>query len=362
MATTIPWTDETWNPIRARFTDPLTGEVRQGWHCERVSAGCGQGYGNDQRGGCYAEVRNKGFYNLGTKLPYTRQSRDKVEIYLDEEALLQPLRWKKARRIFPCSMTDWMGAWVPDEWIDRMLAVAALCPQHTFLFLTKRAERLCGYLQGLADSATHLSRAAEWASESAHWLIACGAMRRDKEDQESDDGSDYLYEKLLVTAREGFSNCWQGISCEDQKTADERIPYLLQTPAAVRFISAEPLLGPVEFSDVSRRSDAVEQLGRRALAGIDWVIVGGESGPRARPFNVQWGRSIIGQCKAASVPVFMKQLGAKPYLHCDDQTSAVGFYLGPPDDGQNYLVLLKDRKGEDLAEWPEDLRIREFPA
>jgi protein gp37 len=124
---------------------------------------------------------------------------------------------------------------------------------------------------------------------------------------------------------------------------------LLETPAAVRWISAEPLLGPVEFSNVSGRADAVKQLGKQALAGIDWVVVGGESGPGARACDIGWIRSIVSQCKAVHVPVFVKQLGAQPFEPA--RYEIVG------DAG----LYLNNRKGGEMNEWPEDLRIREFP-
>jgi protein gp37 len=104
-------------------------------------------------------------------------------------------------------------------------------------------------------------------------------------------------------------NVWLGVSCEDQKTADERIPLLLQTPAAVRFLSCEPLLGPIEFSDVTNRSDAVRQLGKKSLDGIHWVIAGGESGHGARPMHPDWLRSLRDQCEAAGTAFFLKQWG-----------------------------------------------------
>src|SRR5689334_349458 len=126
----------TWNPIRARFTNPQTGEVRIGWHCEHASEGCRF---------CYAEKINQGFFQLGTQQPYTRPARENVEIFLDEDTLRQPLHWRKPRRIFPCSMTDAFADFVPDQWLNKMFAIAALCPQHTFLFLTKRTARARKY-------------------------------------------------------------------------------------------------------------------------------------------------------------------------------------------------------------------------
>ena len=166
--------------------------------------------------------------------------------------------------------------------------------------------------------------------------------------------------ELSERARAGpCPNVWLGVSVEDQKRADERIPFLLDTPATVRFLSAEPLLGPLSLLDclsvphplnlasTYTDRDAVVRLdinGQR-IDGIDWVIVGGESGPRARPMRLEWLQNIINQCRGAGVPCFVKQLGARPIFHQDDTE-----------------LFFRDRKGGNIAEWPVRLRIRETPA
>jgi protein gp37 len=136
-----------------------------------------------------------------------------------------------------------------------------------------------------------------------------------------------------------MKNLWLGVSVEDQKTADERIPLLLQTPAAVRWVSYEPALGPVDFGRYLP-SDGYGQ----SCAGepINWVVAGGESGPGARPFRTEWARDVIAQCKAAGVPCFVKQLGAHVI-----------------QDGERRIK--QDKKGGDMHEWPHDLRVREYP-
>ena len=139
---------------------------------------------------------------------------------------------------------------------------------------------------------------------------------------------------------------WIGVSVEDQKTADERISLLLQTPAAVRFVSLEPMLGPVDISRFLRKEP------------ISLIIVGGESGPGARPFDLDWARSVRDQCAAAGVLFFMKQLGSHP-VSADPIGSAWALAEGYQPSGAR--ILLKDRKGGDMAEFPSDLRIREFP-
>ena len=135
-------------------------------------------------------------------------------------------------------------------------------------------------------------------------------------------------------------NVWLGVSVENQATADERIPLLLQTPAKKRFISYEPALSAVDFARLF------------ATLGIDQLIIGGESGPGSRPFDIQWARDTIAQCKAAGVACFVKQLGARPYAMVQPDGYEKPYRTEPE---------LADRKGGDMAEWPEDLRVREFP-
>ena len=157
------------------------------------------------------------------------------------------------------------------------------------------------------------------------------------------------------------ANIWLGTTVEDQRRADERIPVLLDTPAAVRFLSCEPLLGPLDLGRfMGWRATADVMLGRHPVAfdaaglpragGVDWLIVGGESGPRARPFDLAWARSIRDQGDAAGVPVFIKQLGRRPHHGVDHQEPS----------GVLPLVL-RDSHGGDPEEWPEDLRVRLFP-
>jgi hypothetical protein len=160
-------------------------------------------------------------------------------------------------------------------------------------------------------------------------------------------------------------NIWAGVSAEDQRRADERIPLLRDTPAAVRWVSLEPLLSAVDIS-----------LWVGLSAGPHWYVVGGESGPGARPFNIEWARSIIAQCKTAGVSCFLKQLGAVPIIEdVPPFNGSLGgeFESGFPDGtffgnrtGRRELnglqVLLRDRKGGDIEEWAPDLRVREYPS
>lgn len=246
---TIEWTDATWTPIRAR--NLKTGKI--GWHCEHASDGCKF---------CYAEAMNK---RLGTGLPFKPGHRKDIEIFLDAEMLTAPLRWKKPRMVFVCSMTDLFADFVKDEWIDKLFDVMRHAPRHTFQVLTKRPERMLRY-------------------------------SRDRRHPESWP----------------LSNVWLGTSVERQQEADERIPLLLQTPAAVRFISAEPLLGPIDLGHHFGATANHEDL--RGL--LNWVITGGETGRKSRVTPPGAFQSIRDQCKSTGVAYFHKQNG-EYYLWSD---------------------------------------------
>lgn len=213
--------------------------------CTKVSQGCKH---------CYAE---RDWARLAHLPAFAGRAFTDVACHADR--LDQPMRWKKPRRIFVNSMSDLFHHEVPDFFIRTVFDVMAACPQHTFQILTKRAERM----QFLLWS--------EW-----DWKPA--------------------------------PNVWLGVSVEDQATADQRIPLLLQTPAAVRWISAEPLLAPVDLAQsvgqaIFWRNE--NDPDRR----IDWVVAGGESGAKARPMNPAWARSLRDQCATASVPFLHKQNG-----------------------------------------------------
>ena len=160
---------------------------------------------------------------------------------------------------------------------------------------------------------------------------------------------------------------WIGATVESQQMAEQRIPHLLRIPAPVRFLSMEPLLGPVDLCDLVRHEEVGEHHYSALECDVDaedeadwggrsvsWVIVGGESGPKARPFDLAWARSIVAQCRAAHVPVFVKQLGSRPH-------SAIAADYWHGDSRKDGSILLFDPKGGDPAEWPEDLRVREMP-
>jgi protein gp37 len=291
----IEWTDATWNPVRG---------------CTKVSPGCKN---------CYAETFAERFRGVKGH-PYEQG----FDLRLVPDKLAEPLTWKKPRRVFVNSMSDLFHEDLPREYIAEVFSVMARTPQHTYQVLTKRPERmLMLMLAPLADGVP--------------WPLP---------------------------------NVWLGVSVENQHFADKRIPLLLQTPAAVRFISAEPLLDAVDlesYVDGPCQGCGIPDLDCAAFKSegavaccpdcrhrsLDWVIVGGESGPGARPFNLEWARSIVQQCTSAAVPAFIKQLGAHPYrqFHVNG-----GTFTDPMLDPR-----LKSRKGGDPLEWPEDLRVRQFP-
>ena len=305
---TIEWTDATWTPIRARRfvgdTEPGWPE-RGGWHCEHASPGCVN---------CYAESIN---LRLGTGVEFKPANlkhktplgddRGDVEVFLDEGMLVRPLRWRRPRQIFVCSMTDLFAGFVRDEWIDAVFGVMALAQHHTFQVLTKRADRLHKYLTERAAGGRFVWDAAQRLNEH----LPRGQIAREP---------DWPLPNVHI-----------GVSVEDQRRSDERLDLLKATPAARRFVSFEPLLEHVTAD----------------LRGIDLAIIGGESGQRARWCSTAWVESLIGQARAGGCAPFVKQLGARVMV--------------PPEvpGGAQTRLVLKSAKGGDMAEWPERLRVRE---
>lgn len=300
--TSIEWTagddstkGATWNPV--------TG-------CDTVSEGCDH---------CYARTMASRLKAMGNPSYQTdgpaKTSGPGFGVALHPDLLTKPLHWKTPRRVFVNSMSDLFHDDVPDRFIADVFAVMALAPQHTFQILTKRPRRAMNLL---SDA---------FATRVRRYHI----------------GKFNVYSNTLLDLPWPLPNVWLGVSVENQRWADQRIPLLLETPAAVRFLSCEPLLGPIDlaglldycpehdgpgFFCVQRRHPGVRHIG--------WVIVGGESGSGARPMDLDWARSLVAQCQAFRVPTFVKQLGA---------------HWGNGDD----------RKAGNPERWPEDLRVREFP-
>ena len=313
----IEWTDSTWNPVVG---------------CSLVSPGCTNCYAMKQA--ARIEVMHQGRHMRAGECapfspsPYAGLTQDskaapvwtgKVEM-VDEHALTKPLRWRRPRAIFVCSMGDLWHESVPDAWIDRVFAVMALSPWNVFIDLTKRPKRRREYIINARHNRDDLI--ADLALQLSGW----------PKDAHPDRTKTRRHE-IMVSLRIA-SNVVLGVSAERQQEADERIPELLATPAAKRIVSIEPMLGPVDLDDITDRTTLAPKIGEHHFAAlpdpddepgasyIDGVILGGESGFGARPMHPDWARSVRDQCAAAGVRFFFKQWGAfKPqqpvYWHED---------------------------------------------
>lgn len=298
--TGIQWTDATWNPT--------TG-------CDRVSPGCDN---------CYALTMASRLKRMGQAKyqadgdPRTSGFGFGVAVHAD--TLDQPLRWTRPRRIFVNSMSDLFHDKVPDDFIAHVFAVMAMAPLHTFQVLTKRHARMRSLL-----------------NSDAFWVRVGGF------------GNGYAFDRVRGLYRTAgpmaltsdstpvhwrcarpLPNVWLGVSAEDQKWADIRIPALSETPAAVRFVSAEPLIGPIRLHSAHGYPDRIRP---------DWLVIGGESGRNARRMDFAWAQDLVWQCRSAGITPFVKQLG-----------SVLGQEWGAGSHGADWDV------------WPESIRVREFPA
>lgn len=301
--TGIQWTEEVWNPT--------TG-------CDRISPGCDH---------CYALTMAKRLKGMG-QAKYQNDGDPKTSgpgfgLTVHPDALTLPLRWRKPRKIFVNSMSDLFHADVPTEFIAQVFAVMAACPQHTFQVLTKRHGRMRSLLNSDAflETSVMAGLMEEWpVAEDCPWPLP---------------------------------NVWLGVSVEDQHWADIRVPALIETPAAVRWLSCEPLIGELALDVLyDHAPGAVTEFGTLCMCGtamkddgigcygdrIGWIVAGGESGPGARPCDLEWLRSLRRQCEEGGVPFFCKQVGA-----------VAGREIGA------------GAHGADWDAWPEDLRIRQFP-
>lgn len=318
--TKIEWTDATWNIVNG---------------CSVLSPGCTNCYAMQLAGTRLRNHPSRAGLTIDTKAGPVWNG----EVRFNEKALLDPIKWRRPRKIFVCAHGDLFHDSVPDEWIDRVFAVMALCPEHIFQVLTKRSARMREYFahpgRGEAinkagfDAGIEVPVAGGWRTFSGKGGINLP-----------------------------LSNLWLGVSVEDQARADERIPDLLATPAAVRFLSCEPLLGAVDLTAIQAPRYVPEDHeidwkfncletgdyyyfqdadyteggdGPQRDSKIDWVIVGGESGPGARPMDNRWAQSLVDQCKACGTAAFVKQL-----------SNGV-------------------RANHDIGTFPEGLRVREFP-
>lgn len=335
--TRIEWTDATWNPVRG---------------CSRISEGCRN---------CFAESMAHRFSGPG--LPFERLTKISNgrptwtgEVRLVEDALALPLRWRRPLRVFVNSMSDLFHENLPDSSIDQVLSIILANailegPKHSFQVLTKREKRMRKYFSDrtpaelvqawarAGDLHVQLHNEDQFFSE----LVYSATCRDWDENGTNSSKSEYVPFGYLNRVFP-LPNLWLGVSVENQDTANERIPELLQTPAAKRFASYEPALGPIDlesihwpfknllgrphFVDVLRggfwtskedpyllRANAAQGkhpsgfVNHSDLESLDWVIMGGESGPGARPMYPEWARSMRDQCAAANVPFFFKQWG-----------------------------------------------------
>ncbi len=245
---------ETWNPIIG---------------CEKVSPACRE---------CYALTMSIRLANIGSTSYYKNVVDGKKwnnETHFVETNIIQPMSWKKPRMVFVCSMSDLFHESNPMQWVNEVLKTISACPQHIFILLTKRPKRAMQILKHLYGTRS------VWPAK----------------------------------------NIWLGITAENQETANERIPILLEIPAAKRFVSIEPMLGEVKLNQLIREEyghawvdNCLTGFNAHGAGGwyankLDWVIVGGESGHKARPMHPDWVRSIRDQCKEADIPFFFKQYG-----------------------------------------------------
>lgn len=347
-ATSIEWTDFSVNPLRARLRGldaDLQPIVNVGHYCEKVSPGCKN---------CYSSRLQPRF-----GMPQFQEQRGNagIEHWLDVSKLEDVLRRRKPTKFFWCDMTDMFGDWVPNETIATCFAVMAATPQHTHQVLTKRLKRAAEWFKWVQNQ--------QGGEGTLHARVTCylSAVRPERAEALA-RFRDALRPPWPEGGKWPLSNVWLGASVENQKAADERIPLLRALPAAVRFISAEPLLGPLDLSWMLQassthhlcmsvagaikngsfdglehegtaltRAEAEAELRRLLAAGvkvvpagsdcdnfsdqtgcgghpnprIDWVIAGSESGQRARPMDEQWVRSLRDQCTDAGVSFFYKQ-------------------------------------------------------
>lgn len=312
----IEWTDATWNPV--------TG-------CSVVSPGCTNCYAMKLAGTRLKHHESRAGLTRDTKAGPVWTG----EVRFNEAWLTQPLQWKRPRMVFVCAHGDLFHEDVPDAWIDQVFAVMALSPQHTFQVLTKRAERLRRYCQDRQTPARIYDIVCDLAvlNKLDVTLIAPG----------------FVSDRALAPpgprvdlGRWPMPNVWKGVSAEDQDRAIARVPHLLLTPAAIRFVSAEPLLDHINFADLPYGDGTMNALkpvawldeiehwrgsspdweeefldwfdlsemptGGHMHPVLDWIIVGGENGPR--PMLAEWAQSIRDQCAAADTPFFFKQWGS----------------------------------------------------
>lgn len=315
--TGIQWTEATWNPIVG---------------CSMVSPGCTNCYAMAMAGRI-ARMNHRSHYT-GTTMMVKRKHVWTGRLFrAPNEIFYVPLAWSRARMIFANSMSDLFHESIPIEWIDEAFAVMWLAPHHLFQVLTKRSGRMREYFSDpqVFERIAEASRKILREVKLNRLVRQMNELRKDKLDGP-------------------LANVWLGVSAEDQTRANERVPDLLKTPATIRFVSAEPLLGPIDFEEVGdiNALTGFDFDQETTCENLDWIIVGGESGLDARMMDIAWAGQIVQQCRDRDVKVFVKQLGDQPAVQLDDK---------------NYRMLrFNASKAGDPREWPADLRIREMPS
>lgn len=299
MSTAIEWTDEVFNPVVG---------------CRKVSEGCRH---------CYAKTlhdqRHKAFH-AGKKMP-AQYEHPFEHVQLKPERLKKPFSWRKPRRVFVNSVSDLFHEDVPFDYIDKVWLVMAYASTHTFQILTKRPERMLEYVTGLRADVGRLK--AVKAVLDDPWL--------------SHYASDASFDEFLERVGNPVPNVWLGVSVENQAAAETRIPLLLETPATIRFLSCEPLLGEVNLRYIKTANGAIDSLQpQKDAPRIHWVIAGGESGNQHRPMNLDWARSLRDQC--SRTPFFFKQVGGRT-------PKAGGRLL----DGRTHDEFPRARRNEEVA-------------
>lgn len=251
-----------------------------GWHCTKISQGCR---------GCWSEAINKRF---GNGVSFSNQQ---VEFELDQRILEQPLHWKKPRVIAVQWLGDLFHEQIPDIFIKNVVFASEAFSWHKYLFLTKRIERLKS-----------------------------------------------IFDELYSEDVRPYDNVWLGVSICTQQEADEKIPILLKTPAAHRFVNLEPCLESIQILKwLIPGADGLPEEIEKYHDWVDWVLLGCESGPGRRPMKLEWARNIAEQCKAVGVPLWIKQLEL--------------------EDWAKSIYKAKTKVSKNMADWPEGLKIRQWP-
>jgi protein gp37 len=325
VSTKIQWTDDPWNVVIG---------------CKECSPGCRH---------CYAAVlahRAMQPAHEGLTVLKSNGVQWNGKVNIVPERLSVPLHWRKPRRVFICSMSDLFYDQVPFEYVAAVFAVMAACREHTFQVLTKRPKRMAEFLRWIVGE----------GSRGYVWQTMFEYARQYDVDLSDRMGSPWPWP---------LPNVWLGTSAEDQRRYDERIVHLLDCPAAIRFLSCEPLLSRIELG-LGRNPPGQRMLrwDKSVCHDLHWVIAGGESGQKARPCAMEWIEEIIDECKRFDVACFVKQLGSTVVAEerAADTVEEAQAMLGPQKrDRWLWYAGLAHGQGADPDEWPEEFRVREFP-